>query len=237
MAAWIVAGFMIAAGPAHAQVKTDDPLSGINKPIYYFNNAIDKLYLKPAMVAYDTVLPYPVKASVENFYSNLGNFVTIINDALQLKFGQLIKDTARFAINSTLGMAGIFDVATPMGLQPHRADLGQTLYCWGWKESTYFVIPIIGPSTIRDGIGLLGELWLWPPSYLEPKWRNRSYALALINRRYISRDLEALIGVAGVENYELVRSGYMQNRIFKLTEGKVGTENFEGVDMLGEPPD
>lgn len=214
----------------------NDPLERVNRVTYYVNNAVDKLYLKPAMIAYDTVLPMPAKVSVENFYSNIGTVLTIVNDLLQLRFRQFFHDTARFTINSTLGLAGIFDVATPMGLEYSRNDLGRTLYTWGWKESSYLIIPLIGPSTIRDGIGLFGELWLWPPSYLEPKWRNISYVTALINRRYVVRDLEGLIGVAGVANYELVRSGYLQNRTYVLT-GKMPTENLQGQDMLGEPPD
>ena len=232
----IITTFVVCTGSVQAVTK-DDPLESVNRPIYFINNFVDRLYLRPAMITYNTVMPYPVKAGVENFYANVGTVLTLVSDVLQFKPKDFIKDAARLVINSTLGLAGIFDVATPMGLEPHRTDLGQTLYAWGWKDSSYFVIPLLGPSTVRDAIGLFGELWLWPPSYLEPKWRNRSYFLALLNRRYVARDLEAIIGVAGVENYELVRSGYMQNRLFKLTDGKVATESHDGVDMLGEPPE
>lgn len=223
------------SGAAYAEPQKD-PLEKANRITYYLNNAVDKLYLKPAMLTYDFLLPMPAKASVENFYSNIGTVLTIVNDLLQLRFRQFFHDSARFAVNSTLGLAGLFDVATPMGLDYYRNDLGQTLYKWGWKESSYLIVPLIGPSTIRDGIGLFGELWLWPPSYLEPKWRNISYVTALINRRYEARDLEGLIGAAGVENYELVRSGYLQNRTYVLT-GEMPTEDLQGQDMLGEPPD
>lgn len=227
----------LAVGNVHANCTREDPYEGINRITYYCNNVLDQLYIKPAMVAYDTVFPMPAKASVENFYANVTTVVTIVNDVLQFNMRGLVNDTARLVINSTLGLAGLFDVATPMGLEPHRADLGQTLYEWGWKNSAYFVVPILGPSTVRDGLGLFGELWLWPPSYLKPRWRNPAYVMGVINRRYVSRDLTALIGVAGVENYELVRSGYLQNRNFKLTGGQVETETSTGVNMLGEPPD
>lgn len=215
----------------------EDPLEPFNRVTYYFNNVVDKLYIKPAMVTYDTLLPMPAKASVENFYNNIYTVITMVNDVLQFNLRCLVQDTARLAINSTLGLAGLFDVATPMGIQPHKSDLGETLYVWGWKKSAYFIVPIIGPSTIRDGLGLFGELWIWPPSYVKPRWRNPLYVMAVINRRYTSRDLEALIGVAGVENYELVRSGFMQNREFKLSGGQVPTQSDAGHDMLGEPPE
>lgn len=215
----------------------DDPLEPVNRQIFLFNKVVDALFLKPAAVTYDTVLPYPAKASVSNFFDNLANFLTIINDALQFRGGDFVRDSARLVVNTTLGLGGLFDVATPMGLKPHRADLGQTFYAWGWKDSSYFIIPLIGPSTLRDSLGLFGELWMWPPSYAEPKWRNRSYFLAWLNRRYVFRDLESVIGVAGVESYELVRNGYFQSREFKLTGGNVATESHQGVDMLGEPPE
>jgi len=232
----LITTYILLSGAVHAEPE-DDRLQSINRPIYFLNNFIDRLYLRPAMITYDTVLPYPVKAGVENFYSNIGTVLTLVSDLLQFRIKDFFNDAGRLVINSTLGIGGVFDVATPMGLKPHRTDLGQTLYAWGWKESSYFVIPLLGPSTVRDAVGLFGELWMWPPSYLEPKWRNRSYFLALLNRRYVARDLESIIGVAGVENYELVRSGYMQNRIFKLTDGKVSGQSSEELDMLGEPPE
>lgn len=215
----------------------EDPMEPINRGTFYFNNVFDRLYLKPAMVAYDTVLPFPVKASVENIYNNIYTTITIFNDVLQFNIKNLFIDTARLAINSTLGLAGVFDVAKPMGLEPHKSNIGETLYVWGWKNSSYFIIPFIGPSTVRDAVGLFGEIWLWPPSYLKPRWRNVAYVLALLNRRYVARDLEPLIGVAGVEDYELVRSGFLQNREFKLTGGQVTGVSQQGVNMLGEPPD
>lgn len=216
-----------------------DPLEGLNRGIYYLNKVADSLYIKPVTTAYEEVIPYPARISVSNWFNNLATVPTIINGVLQGKIGQALSDTLRLTVNSTLGMFGFFDVASQLNIPAHKEDLGKTFYTWGWKESSYFVIPIIGPSTFRDAIGLTGNLFFMVPTYFRPEWRNSVYVLGLINRRQDLHEIESIVGVAGVEYYNLVRSSYYQYREYELTDGRLVDPNdtTPGDDILGEPPD
>ena len=214
-----------------------DPMECMNRKIYEFNKMVDSLYIKPVATTYDKVLPFPIKASVSNVVKNIGEVPVIANGLLQGKIGQALSDVVRFGVNSTFGIFGIFDVATEMGLKAHKEDFGKTLYAWGWKESNYFVIPILGPSTIRDTWGVAGNVWLSVPAYCKPKVRNEFYSVALIDRRQDLHEVEAVVGVAGVEYYNLVRSGYFQHREYEFNGGtaEIG-EGFTPVDLQGPPP-
>lgn len=235
----IAAAFLVLCMGHAVAIEQNDPLEPLNRGIYSFNKITDSLYIKPATAIYENVIPYPGRISISNWFNNLAEVPTIINSVLQLKITQALNETVRLTINSTLGMFGLFDVATQLGLEAHKADLGQTLYVWGWKESSYFVVPLIGPSTIRDGIGMVGNLYLMVPSYFKPAWRNRIYFLGLVNRRQDLHELDNFVGVAGVEYYNLVRSTYFQYREYELTDGRVVNSNdtTPGDTLLGEPPD
>lgn len=237
----IVIAFALSCTVVHAQSETNsyeaqDHLEGLNRITFNFNRAFDSMYLKPAYTAYDKIFPMPIKESVTNFVHNMNTVPIIISDILAAKFVQAGQDILRLAVNSTLGLAGIFDVATPIGLPAHKQNLGKVFYQWGWKESSYFIIPILGPSTVRDALGLLGELFMYPPQYWQPKWRNRYYALAVIQRRGSIKEFEIVADVAGVNYYNLMRSGYLQNRQYELTDGQSVAHDEGGADMLGEPP-
>jgi phospholipid-binding lipoprotein MlaA len=226
------------ANNVHA-LEQNDPLEGLNRGIYYFNKLTDSLYIKPATTAYEKVIPYPARISVSNWFNNIAEVPTIINGVLQGKIIQALSDTLRLGINSTLGMFGFFDIATQLSITSHKEDLGKTFYTWGWKNSSYFVIPIIGPSTIRDAVGVTGNLFFMVPTYFKPVWRNSVYVLGLINRRQDLHEIESIVGVAGVEYYNLVRSSYFQHREYELTNGAVVMpgDPTPGDDLLGEPPD
>ncbi len=197
------------------------------------------MYVKPATVVYEVVIPYGARISVSNWFNNIGVVPTIINGVLQFKIKQALSDTLRLAVNSTLGVFGFFDVATDFGIPVHKEDLGKTFYVWGWKNSSYFVVPLIGPSTIRDAVGMAGNLFFMVPTYFKPLYRNSVYALGVINRRQDLHEIEDIVGVAGVEYYELVRSTYYQYREYELTDGRVINPNdtTPGDNILGEPPD
>lgn len=220
-------------------IEQNDPLEPINRNIYKFNKMTDSLYIKPVTMAYETAVPFGARIVVSNMYNNFGEVPTIINGLLQAKIGQVFNDALRLTINSTLGVFGFFDVATELGLTAHKEDLGKTFYTWGWKNSSYFVVPIIGPSTIRDAIGMVGNLYFMVPTYFKPKYRNYAYILGLVNRRQDLHEIESIVGVAGVEYYNLVRSSYYQYREYELINGKVLNPNdiTPGDNILGEPPD
>lgn len=217
-------------------IDNSDPYEPINKLVFYFNQITFGLYIKPAARAYDFLLPFPVKAAIHNFIINMRTTRYFVNDVLQGEFLMAANDATRFVVNSTLGIFGLFDVATPMGLKYYSENLGNTLYKWGWKDSNYLVIPLVGPSTLRDAVGLTGDLFLTPPTYFQPKWRDNYYILVLIEEHHDSQDVEDLVAIAGVNDYDLIRASYMQHRSFQLSGGVVPESDQHGNDLLGEPP-
>ncbi len=217
-------------------VEKSDPYEPLNKLVFYFNQITFGLYIKPASRAYDYLLPMPVKASVRNFIINMRTTRYFVNDVLQGEFRMAANDAARFVLNSTLGLFGLFDVATPIGLKFYSENLGNTLYKWGWKNSNYLVIPLVGPSTLRDAVGLGGDFFLTPPTYFQPKWRDNYYITVLIEEHHDSQDIKDLIAIAGVNDYDLIRASYMQHRSFELSGGIVPEIDQKGNDLLGEPP-
>ena len=133
-------------------VNPADPYEPFNRVMYNFNDFIDRALLKPAAKLYNKIMPIPLRKGISNIFSNLDNIPTVANDVLQTNFYQAASDSWRFAINSTVGIAGFFDVAEDLGLERNFEDLGLTFAQWGWKTSNYLVLPFIGPSTVRDGL-------------------------------------------------------------------------------------
>lgn len=131
-----------------------DPFEGFNRRMYYFNAKADEYVLLPIVKGYQAIAPAPVEKGVSNFFSNLGELPTLANALLQLKFGVAATSFGRFALNSTVGLAGLFDVASPIGLKPQNEDFGQTLGYWGVGSGPYLVLPLLGPSSVRDATGL-----------------------------------------------------------------------------------
>lgn len=133
----------------------NDPFERFNRAIFKFNDKLDRWVLKPIATGYQKITPRPIHTGVRNFFNNLFEPTTIINDLLQGKIEQTIRDSIRFLINSTFGIVGLFDLASMMDLQPNKEDFGQTFAKWGVKDGPYLVLPFIGPSNVRDGVGLI----------------------------------------------------------------------------------
>ena len=146
-----------------------DPLEPMNRVVYQFNNGLDKVLIQPAATVYKTVLPQFMRTGVNNFAGNLYDLLTALNNMLQGKFADGLSDTGRVLVNSTLGVAGLLDVGTEIGLEKHREDFGQTLGHWGVADGPYLQIPVLGPSSFRDGVGLFVDVKLDPVGWL---WRN-----------------------------------------------------------------
>ena len=149
----LITGCATSGNPA----EQNDPFEKFNRSVLTFNLESDRLLLKPVAKAYDRPLPQPVKTGVNNFFSNLWEPMTIANDLLQGKIGYAAQDTMRFVANSTLGVAGIFDVAKDMNMPRRKEDFGQTLAVWGVPEGPYLMLPLLGPSTLRDAAGLIPQ--------------------------------------------------------------------------------
>jgi phospholipid-binding lipoprotein MlaA len=155
-------------GCAAAPLKRDprDPLERINRTTFAFNDAIDRGFARPVARTYRKVTPQFVQRGVSNFMDNIHYPVTIVNDLLQLKFKPAVSDTGRFLLNTVAGIGGIFDPASDAGLAKNDQDLGLTLGKWGIHQGPYLVLPILGPSTFRDGFGRLGDEFVTPQNYI-----------------------------------------------------------------------
>lgn len=202
----------------HKGPNPDDPFESFNRKVHGFNMAVDSVILKPPAKLYKAVIPGPVRKSVNNFYTNLDMIPTVGNDILQAEGKWAIKDTWRFLINSTLGVAGLFDMATKFGLPPHSNDLGLTFAKWGDKKSPYLVIPLLGPSTLRDGAGWLFQFALYSP-YVYINNDNVIYgllALRYIDLRSQLFDAERMMEQA-LDKYAFVRDAYLQHRNYLIT--------------------
>ena len=215
----------------------DDPYEAMNRRTYRFNQAYDTAILKPAATIYKTLLPAPIRVGINNMYDNVNMIPTVANDLLQADFKDALKDSWRFVVNSTMGIAGILDVADTMGLHPRSNDLGITLAKWGDKHSPYFVIPFLGPSTFRDGMGLMFNYALLTPyPYL-----NTSLAWGLVGVRYVDLrsqmlDSEKLMDDA-LDKYAFMRDAYLQHRNYLITGEKQQDEDSSGLYVADDGKD
>ena len=213
---------LLLAGCAGTQSRhTDpenDPWEGFNRKVYAFNDGMDKV-VRPIAVGYDKIMPDPFQRGVGNFFRNLDFPVTFVNQVLQGKFTQSGTSLGRFLINSTVGLVGFFDVATRMGIPYYDEDIGQTFATWGYEESRYLMLPVFGPSTVRDGIGRYTD------SFYHPVGRaihgRDEYGYWIIRgidqrARYLDQDAEL---EQAYDPYVLLRDVWMQNRQYLIYDG------------------
>ena len=188
-----------------------DPLEPLNRGIYRFNDTVDKAVIKPVAQAYDEIMPEPIKIMAGNFISNLDDALVTVNDLLQFKFAQAASDGSRFIFNSTFGVFGLFNVASR--LEKHNEDFGQTLGYWGVGTGPFLVLPILGPSSIRDATGLYTHTETSLPSRIEHiPTRNQYYLGSTIHQRAALLDQEKLLDEAAIDRYEFTRDAYLQYR-------------------------
>jgi len=202
-----------------------DPYEQFNRDTYRMNKTLDKALVKPVAQVYDAIAPVPLKMGVSNFFSNLGEVPSVANATLQFKFKHAITGTMRFLINSTVGVLGLVDVATRLGLPAHYEDFGLTLAHWGWKDSSYLVLPLLGPTTVRDALGRPVNYYgtLYP--YLYPqRLRFLLPGLSGINIRASLLDGESAAKQASFDEYRFIRNAYLQKRnaqINNIIEGEI----------------
>jgi phospholipid-binding lipoprotein MlaA len=214
------------AGCAHKGTNPVDPYEPFNRKIHNFNMAFDATMLKPPAKLYTIVVPGFARKGINNAFNNLDMLPTVANDLLQAEGKWAIKDSWRFLINSTLGVAGFIDVAEKFSLPAHYNDLGVTFAKWGDKQSPYLVLPFLGPSTIRDGAGMLFQFSLWTPYvYLN----NDALMYSLLGLRYIDLrsqlfDSERIMNES-LDKYSFIRDAYLQHRTYLITGG--GFDNGE----------
>jgi phospholipid-binding lipoprotein MlaA len=227
-----------ATAAASEDIGASDPLEGFNRAMYAFNDKLDVYVLKPVARTYREWVPDPVRKGVSNFISNLGEPIVIVNDLLQGKFQQALSDFGRFVTNTTMGLFGIFDPSTHVGLAKHNEDFGQTLGVWGVGEGPYIVWPLIGPSTFRDTGGDVADWYAYPPNYLDDKGdRNALYGVKVVDKREKLLDATDIIEQAAKEDpYVFVREAYRQRRKSLVYDGNPPREVPEGLFEDDGPP-
>ena len=209
MAAVAVIGL---SGCATTANNPQDPYEGFNRAMFKVNEGID-VVLKPVAEGYDAAAPLPVKTGVGNFFGNLADLWISFNGFLQGKGGQGASDFGRVLVNSTLGIAGLFDVASEMGMEKHAADFGQTLGKWGVDEGPFFYWPIIGPRTTRDTFGWVVDLAGDPVPYIDDvPVRNSLLGVRLIHTRASLLPADKIVEQAAFDKYTYIRDAYLQNR-------------------------
>lgn len=212
-----------------------DPFESYNRAMFSFNDGLDEYFLKPIAEGYDAALPGPIKTGISNFFSNLGDIFVILNDLLQFKFGQALEDTGRFILNSTIGLYGLIDVATPMGLTKNHEDFGQTLATWGVGDGPYIVIPFFGPRTLRDTTDLFVEPQ-YDPIYMIEKDDSLYGAIFLrtIDIRYKLLEASRVVDQAAIDKYSFIRDAYLQHRKNLVYDGNPPEENIPPATISDE---
>ncbi len=217
----------------------NDPFESYNRAMYKFNDGFDTYILKPVAEGYDAVTPTPVQKGISNFFSNLDDVVVIINDLLQFKLKQAASDTGRLLVNSTLGLFGLIDWASDMGMEKHNEDFGQTLGYWGVPSGPYFILPFLGPSTIRDTGGLATDTYYLDPIYREihegfpPPPREDKEAvwtmttLKAVDTRAKLLKAESILDEASLDPYVFLREAYLQRRNNLVHDGNPPQEEPE----------
>ncbi|WP_043290235.1 MlaA family lipoprotein [Pseudoxanthomonas spadix] len=204
--------------PAAGAPPSYDPWEKWNRKVHRFNNGIDRYVAKPLATTYVNVVPRPVRNGVHNFFGNLGQPLTVVNSLLQAKPGEAWDALGRFLINTTVGVAGVFDVASHDQVPNTREDFGQTLGVWGWKRSRYLELPLFGPRTVRDTFGLVGDAPLSPVQRIEDdKARIFLQGLRLVDVRTQLMSLDSLREGA-LDEYALFRDGWLQRRNYQISD-------------------
>ena len=216
-----------------------DPLEGMNRGIYKFNDVTDRAVFKPVATVYKTIAPTPVRKGFNNFFNNLGSITTVLNDLLQLKFANAFTDAGRFIINSTFGLAGFVDVAGMDKIPNHKEDFGQTLGYWGAGNGAYLVLPFLGPSSLRDTTGLVFDTATSDPiTYThnigQVRLHNQLRAAQFVDKRAELLDAKDIADDASLDPYAFTRDAYLQRRESLVADG---VANNKPVDDGFEPAD
>jgi phospholipid-binding lipoprotein MlaA len=198
-----------------------DPLEPLNRATWRFNDTIDRNIAQPVARGYNRVVPRPIRTGVDNFFANLGDVPVMFNDFAQLRFMDGMNDLMRVAVNTTLGLLGFLDIATPAGIPKHHQDFGLTLGHYGVPSGPYLVLPLFGPSSFRDAGGFaVDQSFVTPQTYFDPAWRNSLWGTDFVSTRARYLAATNLLEEAALDKYLFVRDAYLGRRRHQLSEGK-----------------
>ncbi|WP_179402824.1 MlaA family lipoprotein [Burkholderia guangdongensis] len=212
LAATLAAGAMLSGCATGPNRDPADPLEPMNRTVFKFNDAVDTHIAVPIAKGYQKITPTPVRASISNFFSNIGDLGNIANNLLQLRITDATEDVMRVVMNSLFGVGGLFDVATQAGLPKHHQDFGLTLARWGVPSGPYLVLPVFGPSSFRDGVGRAVDVRFNLLNYIEPAVRNPMYVMQFVSARADLLGATDLLQQAALDKYSFVRDAYLQQR-------------------------
>lgn len=231
---WILT-FNATLAVASDSFSEQDPWEPVNRVMFNLNGSLDTFVFRPVARAYLWAMPTYGQARVTGMFMNLGEVRNMANNALQGKLGSAGVDFSRFLINSTVGLLGMYDVASHWGLERSDEDFGQTLAVWGVPAGPYMVIPITGPATVRDATGAIGEYWLDPVTYME----ERSVADKINIARFIELRARfiSVEGLATGDDYTFIRNAYLQRRDFLINDGQLADEWDEWDDEWDDDED
>jgi phospholipid-binding lipoprotein MlaA len=221
-------------GCATAPQATDprDPLEPANRKVTAFNEAVDNAFLKPVAIAYRDNIPPVARTGVSNFFGNLTDVWSAVNSLLQLEVDHAAENLMRFNVNTVFGLGGLLDIASDANLERHREDFGQTLGRWGMHTGPYIVLPLLGPSTLRDTMALPVDWRADPVRYADPAWRNGLSALRIVNARANLLRVSSVLDEAALDKYTFTRDAHLQRRQAEVLE-----TNGRGKESDGsEPP-
>jgi phospholipid-binding lipoprotein MlaA len=214
-----------------------DPWQGYNRAMFKFNTDFDNAFLKPAARAYQVVTPEPVDRGVTNFFNNIADVTSAVNNVLQFKLSRAGSDVGRVVVNSTVGIVGVFDVATNMGLPSYKEDFGQTLGYWGIGPGPFFMMPILGPSSVRDTVGFAGDIVVDPFFSIS---KNEIYwgfiVLRTIDKRADLLAAGEILDEAAIDPYAFIRDAFLQRRRNLVYDGNPPMDDAEDMFWDDEEP-
>ena len=223
----LVAGMVGCASiPAGVEPSPHDPWEPFNRSVFEFNEGLDAYLLKPVVAGYRFVLPEFVRDGIYNFFSNYSDIYTALQNLLQGKPGDAFSDLMRVVVNTTFGLGGLIDMATPGGLPKHKEDWGQTFGVWGIPSGPYVVLPFFGPSSVRDTFGTAADM---ESDYLfrllpDVALRNSITGLRVVNGRNTYYEAGDLLDGAAIDKYSFMRDAYIQRREYQINEGREDEE-------------
>ena len=231
----LLSGCATTTGPANPA----DPLESMNRSIYSFNEGVDEAIFKPVATAYQNVTPRVARQGVTNFFDNLGDAWSFVNNVLQGQGQGAYNSMVRFSVNSVLGIGGLFDIASEAGIERQKQDFGQTLGRWGMPTGPYLVLPFWGPSTVRDSAGLVVDAFGYPANTMDDvRWRNSLFGLRMVNNRANLLKAGDVLDSVALDKYSLVRDVYLRSRIGGAASGGDGRlENYDDDNAGKLPPE
>jgi phospholipid-binding lipoprotein MlaA len=209
-----------------------DPFEPVNRKLFAFNETVDEYVLAPVARGYRDVVPEMARTGVTNFFNNLRDLWSSVNALLQGDLEKSGQDWMRFSVNTVLGFGGVVDWASPMGLDPHYEDLGQTFGVWGMEPGAYLVLPFLGSSTARDTLALPADFYAYPDQWVSPD--EAAYGLLawrVVNTRANLLDAGQLLSDISLDKYTFVRDGYLQRRRSQVYNGSPPSEDSERYDL------